>query len=154
MVLLGANVEMTTVWLAAFVFFLLIELVGPGTLISIWFCVGALAAAALAALGFGAGVQVVVFAAFSGAMIVFLKPVVARRMSKEFQPTNMDKIIGQRGVVTEDIDNRKGVGVVKADGKLWSAANAGGDEYIEAGADVTIEEIKGVKVFVKKTGKG
>lgn len=148
--LLNLTMGTTTIWLLLFVLFLLVEVITAGNLVSIWFCAGSLAAAAVSAAGFGVNVQSIVFVLSSAAMIIFLKPIAARLLSKGFQPTNIDRIIGQKGIVTEEISNLSGLGAVKIDGKIWTAINMEGDESVPTGTEVTVEEINGVKVFVKK----
>ena len=60
--------------------------------------------------------------------------------------TNIDRIIGMKGIVTEDIikDN---IGEVKVDGKKWSAY---ADTPIKKGENVTILSINSVKLKVEK----
>ena len=47
----------------------------------------------------------------------------------------------------EDIDNDQATGVVKADGKIWTARSVSG-KPIPAGSTVIIRSIEGVKVMV------
>ena len=144
------QLEMSSVWLILFVVFLVMELITSGSLVSIWFCFGSLAAMVAAGSGFSLLVQIVVFIVVSIALLIMTKPIVKKFLVQKKVPTNADRIIGQRGFVIEDINNISGQGIVKVDGKQWSAKNALSDETIEAGQEVIIVEISGVKVFVKK----
>lgn len=145
-----SNFGMTTVWLLAFAAFMLAEVMTAGTLVSIWFCAGSLVAVIAAAMGAGKSTQLLIFALSSALMMLLLRPAATRYLNKGFQPTNADRIIGQLVFVTEEIDKLAGTGAVRADGKIWTAININGDERIYIGEEVTIEEIKGVRVFVKK----
>lgn len=143
----------TTFWLILFAALLMSEVAAAGTLVSIWFCGGALVAALLSYTGFGLRTQFIVFVISSAVMMLSLRPAAVKYFNKDFQPTNADRIIGQRAFVTEEIDSHGGKGAVKADGKIWTAININEDERLPAGTEVTIEEIKGIRVFVKKAGK-
>ena len=60
--------------------------------------------------------------------------------------TNIDRIIGMKGIVSEDIikDN---IGEVKVDGKKWSAYS---DTDISKGENIKVLSINSVKLKVKK----
>ena len=88
------------------------------TLTSIWFAVGAMAAMAVALFG---GAQKVA--------------------------TNADRIIGQKAMVTEPIDNVAGTGAVSIGGTVWTARSDSA-KPIAAGSVVRILRIEGVKVLV------
>lgn len=60
--------------------------------------------------------------------------------------TNLDRIIGMKGIVTKDI-TKDNIGEVKVDGKLWSAYS---EEEIPKGNHVQILSINSVKIKVKK----
>lgn len=65
-------------------------------------------------------------------------------VSKE--KTNLDRIIGMRGVVTEDIEDLV-IGEVLVDGKKWSAIS---NTPIKKGEKVKIVKIEGVKLVVER----
>lgn len=62
------------------------------------------------------------------------------------EKTNLDRIIGMRGVVTEDIDDLV-IGEVLVDGKKWSAIS---NTPIKKGEKVKIIKIEGVKLVVER----
>lgn len=140
----------TTFWLMLFAALLMAEVATAGTLVSVWFCAGALVAAALSYADFSLRTQFIVFVISSAVMLFSLRPVAIKYFDRGFQPTNADRIIGQRAFVTEEIDGRGGHGAVKADGKIWTAVNINEEECLPVGTEVIIEEIKGIRVFVKK----
>lgn len=62
--------------------------------------------------------------------------------------TNLDRVVGMTGIVTEKIDGE--YGEVKVDGKKWTAYS---DEQIDVHEKVKVLQINGVKLKVKKEGK-
>ena len=140
----------TTIWLAALIFFLLLEVITAGTLVSVWFCAGAFAAWLAALAGISFAVQSVIFVAVSVILLIALKPFVNRHIHKHIVSTNADAVIGTHGIVTEEINNLAGTGTVKADGKLWTARSDREDIIIPSGSEVNILKIEGVKLIVNK----
>lgn len=142
-----------TIWLILFIVFLIMEVVTAGTLVSIWFCFGALAAMVAAKSGFSILVQLTVFAVISALFIAATRPFVKKIMSKRKEErTNADRIIGQKAIVIEEINYLNGTGAVKVDGKEWTARNfENNEEMIKKGTEVIVVEIKGVKAMVKSS---
>lgn len=119
-------------------------------LFSVWFVIGALAAAVPAWLGASFNVQTAVFIAASALALAFTRPFFRRVLRVERTPTNADRLIGAEAVVTAEIDNIVSRGRVLADGLEWAARSADGLK-IEKGAAVKILEISGVTLTVKRT---
>ena len=97
----------------------------------------------------GVAVQVVLFAAVSAAALAVTRPLVRRYAAGKAVPTNLDRVLGDTGRVTETIDNARSAGAVYVDGKTWTARSADG-AIIPEGAMVEIMRMEGVKLFVKK----
>lgn len=134
-------------WLALFVGFLIVEGACPIHLVSIWFAVGALASMFTAMLGGTVLVQLIVFFAVSGVLLLAFLPIVKKYLKAKVVATNVDSVIGSTGRVTADIDNENACGQVKLGAMEWSARSASG-EKISQGALVKVDRIEGVKVFV------
>ena len=139
---------MIWLWLGAIVLFGAVEAATAG-LVSIWFVAGALGALLAALAGAEIGAQLLVFAVVTAAALAVTRPLVRRFAGSRMTPTNLDRVIGGTGKVTETIDNENASGAVYVDGKTWTARSAGG-EVIPAGARVEIERMEGVKLYVKK----
>ena len=139
---------MIWVWLGAAVVFGVVEALTAG-LVSIWFVAGSAAALIGAFLGAGLGVQVALFVAVSAAALAVTRPLVRRYTAGKAVPTNLDRVLGDSGKVTETIDNENSTGAVYVDGKTWTARSADGS-VIPAGTVVEILRMEGVKLFVKK----
>lgn len=136
-------------WLVLFIVFLLVELVTAGALVSIWFCVGSLVAMAVAYLGAPFWVQMTLFLLVSVGLLLGTKPFLKKHMDSKTITTNADRILTKRGIVEEEINNLKGIGVVKVDGKSWTARNIDGEAVIPVGMEVEVVAIEGVKAMVK-----
>ena len=137
----------TTVWLILLVGFVIVEAACPIHLISIWFAVGALAAAITAMLNGAIWLQAVVFVVVSGVLLAALLPFVKKFLNPRLTKTNVDSVIGSQGYVTEDVNNLTATGQVKLGGMYWTARSTD-DQPIPAGTLVQVDHIEGVKVIV------
>lgn len=136
-----------TIWIVAIVAFTVLEAVTT-TLVALWFIFGSLAALLAAALGAALYLQVGIFVAVSGALLLLLRPLVKKYVTPKRVATNADRLIGMDAVVTEHIHNLGGSGTVKVNGTEWSAVSESGAD-IHTGAVVRIIKIEGVKVYVE-----
>lgn len=143
------NLNMVTVWLVIFAVFLIVEIATAGALVSIWFCIGALAALGVAYFGGGIILQIVIFSVVSLIFLFATKPLIKRYIKPKKSATNADAILHEKGIVEEEINNIKGEGVISVGGKTWTARNLSNEQIIPKGAEVIIEEIQGVKAMVK-----
>lgn len=134
-------------WTVAAFAFVAVEAM-TAALVSVWFIGGAVAGLIASLLGVSPIVQVVIFFVVSGALLALLRPI-AKRSAIHRIPTNADRVIGQEAIVSEAIDDLLGQGVVRVDGKDWSARSSDGTK-IPAGSVVRIDRIEGVKLFVTK----
>ena len=139
---------MMWLWLGAIVLFGVVE-AGTAGLVSIWFVAGSAAALIGALLGAGIGVQAALFIAVSAAALAVTRPLVRRYAAGKAVPTNLDRVLGDTGRVTETIDNARSAGAVYVDGKTWTARSDDG-AVIPQGTTVKILRMEGVKLFVRK----
>lgn len=138
--------KMYIIWTAAILILGILEGVTV-QLVSIWFVFGAVAALIASLCGANVPLQVIIFIAVSVIALLVTRPLVKKKLTANKQPTNADRCIGLEGVVTERIDNLEPSGLVKVDGKIWSARSADGS-VIEPESIVKIEKIEGVKLIV------
>ena len=134
------------VWLVLTVVLLIAE-AATVTVISLWFAAGALTAMAMALLGGGLWLQVLVFLVVSAVALTALRPLTRKYLMPAITATNIDSVIGAVGIVTVDIDNISAAGQIKLNGMEWSARSSSG-ETIKTGTKVRVDKIEGVKVFV------
>lgn len=142
------SLTLPSFWLILFVIFVIAEAITVG-LVSIWFCAGAICAFVAARAGTSVYIQAIVFIVVSVALFVLTRPFVKYVLKMKTEPTNLDRIIGQKVAVTEKIDNSAETGTVKYDGKIWTARSLNPDKVFNKGDFVTVEKIEGVKVIVK-----
>lgn len=135
------------VWAVIFVICLIVEIISLG-LTSIWFAGGALAAFLLGILGTPVWVQIMFFIAVSAVLLAFTRPVVVKYLNSKTIKTNIDSVVGQLGVVVEDIDNIMAKGTVDVNGMEWSARCEDDYDRLVKGDKVCVQRIEGVKVFV------
>ena len=136
----------TYFWLAAIILFAVVEVFTSG-LVSIWFAAGALFALIASALHADLWLQITVFLIASIISLILTRRAVSSKLLKA-TPTNADMLIGELGVVENEIHNIKETGAVKIQGKVWSARSKNGD-IIPEGSVVKILEIQGVKLIVE-----
>ncbi len=118
-------------------------------LVAIWFAVGAIAAIIPALLGGPLWLQFAVFIAVSTLSLAMTRPFMEKVLHHRKIHTNADSLIGQIGVVIDDIDNIKGRGRVLISGLDWAAVSEDG-QIIETDQQVLIKKIEGVKLIVEK----
>ena len=139
----------TIYWLAIFVILLIIEIMTLG-LTTIWFAGGALAAMAAGLIGFGTGIQILVFLVVSILLLVLTRPIAVKYFNQERQKTNAESLIGQQALVLEDIDTLQSAGLVEVRGQEWSAKTDEPNGRIAKNKVVVIEGIQGVKLIVRE----
>ena len=116
-----------------------------------WFAIGALAALLTTFITANLTAQIIVFLIISIVLVIFMKPITNKLFqNKTKDELNMNGIIGKNAIVTKEIDNVKGVGEVKIHGETWSAVNEEDEKVIEAGKQVVVQKIDGVKLIVKE----
>ena len=145
MTIFGISVSMAVIWLALAVIFLIIEAITVG-LATIWFAAGAFAAFVLSLLNVPVLAQVVIFLAGSCCLLVFTRKIFVEKLRTGSESTNVDALIGETGIVTEEIRPLT-VGQVKINGQIWSALGKD-DETIEKDRLVKVIAIEGVKLIV------
>lgn len=136
---------MAFTWLILFVVLIFLELITVN-LVTIWFAIGALVSFFVSLFNDNSSLQIGIFVVVSFISLILTKKVVEKLKDKKVVPTNLDRVIGQVGVVTEEI-KPSCVGEVKVDGKRWSAVS---NETIEINSKVKILAINGVKLECQK----
>ena len=96
--------------------------------------------------------QFAVFLIVSALALVATRPLVKKLRAGKPVPTNLDRVIGASGRVTETVDNSIASGAVYVDGKTWTARSADGS-ILPKGQMVRIVKMEGVKLFVEKSNE-
>lgn len=132
-------------WLVLVIVLSFIE-IATVSLVSIWFVASGIVAMILSFFIEDIAIITTVFILLGIFLLVLSRPIVNKLRSKDNEKTNLDRIIGESAIVTEDIKKNE-VGEVKVDGKRWSAISK---EKCLKGDRVKILKIDGVKLIVEK----
>ncbi len=135
------------IWLGLIILFSIVEAITPA-IVSVWFALGSLFALGAAAIGSPEWLQITIFIFISALSLILTRPLVKRRLLKNFTPTNSDMLIGKCGVVINTINNSAESGSVRIQGKIWTARSED-DSEIPENTRVIVTNIEGVKLIVK-----
>ena len=138
-------------WLIASVLLFAVEAITT-TLVSIWFALGAAGAMIAAFCGADVLVQWIIFIAVSAILLIFTRKAAKKWLFPKIEKTNSEGLVGEAGLVVEEIDNIASKGRVEIMGQSWKAKSEGG-EKIAVGNKVVIKEIKGVTLIVSEKQK-
>ena len=131
-------------WLMMIIVLSIIEASTVG-LVCVWYIASAIIALIMSLFIDEIILQFSVFVIVGTILLLSTRKLLKNKLvSKE--KTNLDRIIGMRGVVTEDIGDLV-IGEVLVDGKKWSAI---ANEPIKKGEKVKILKIEGVKLVVER----
>lgn len=136
-------------WLFWLIFVVVLTVIEVATvnLLTIWFVISGIVALTVSFLTDSVLIPSMVFVLLGVFLLFTTRPLFKRLLKNNTKErTNLDRVIGKVGVVTEEI-GRNVVGEVKVDGKKWSAVC---NKTIEVGEEVIIEKIEGVKLIVRK----
>lgn len=140
---------MWTIWLSLFVLMLIIEALGTD-LVTIWFAIGSLFALIVSLIpGVSWWIELIIFLVISLATLCLLRPLVHRYMRREIQHSNIDTIVGKKGLLIKQIDLLH-QGEVKINDVIWTAIASKENEKISVGSIVTVLAVSGNKLIVGK----
>ena len=132
-------------WLVLVIVLSFVE-IATVSLVSIWFVASGIVAMILSFFIEDTAIITTIFILLGIFLLVISRPIVNKLRSKDNEKTNLDRIIGETAIVTEDI-KKNVVGEVKVDGKRWSAVSK---ENCLKGDTVKVLRIDGVKLIVEK----
>ena len=131
-------------WLILVIILGIIEAL-TANLVTIWFVASGLLAMVTSFIFDSFLIQFAIFVVLGVILMISTRRILEEKLIKK-EKTNLDRIIGMKGVVTEAIEDLK-VGEVKVDGKNWSAIS---NTPLQVGEKVKILDIKGVKLEVER----
>lgn len=132
------------IWLALAIILAIIEM-STVNLVSIWYIISSIIAMIVSLFIDNIVIQVAIFV-LGGTLLLILTKNTIKKILPEKTKTNIDRIVGMKGIVTEKI-TKKIPGEVKVDGKYWTAI---ADETIPVDTTVEILEIDSTKLKVKR----
>lgn len=136
------------IWIVAAIIFIIIEAATMG-LATIWFAFAAIAAWLVQIMGVPPLGQIAVFLIVSAVLLYYTRPIALKYFKVGRTKTNADKLVGETGKVTEEINNLNAKGLVKISGQIWTSRSLE-NEVIPVETLVKVERIDGVKLIVKK----
>lgn len=144
--------NLTTFWVILAVIFLVLELITPGALVSIWFAAGAAGAAIGAWFSLPLIVQTGIFLILSIILLYLTRPLARRLQNRESPDFGSSALVGRQGKLLEPVDNDKGTGLIRLDGTTWRCLSSDG-EPIGEDRMVTVKKIDGNKLVVTDNDK-
>ena len=136
---------MSIFWVILIIFLTIIEIVTIN-LVTIWYVASAILALILSFFTDNFTIQFAVFVIFGTIFLLTTKKTFDRVLKEKRELTNLDRVVGMTGIVTEEITKTKN-GAVKVDGKVWTAQ---ADKKIKVDSIVKILEINSTKLKVEE----
>ena len=136
---------MVWIWLGLVVTLTLIEVLTTN-LVTIWYIASALVSLILSFFIDSYLIQFSVFVILGTILLFTTRDYLVKLIVKKKEKTNLDRVIGMTGIVTEEITKKK-AGEVKVDGKRWTAI---ADKKIKVDSTVKVLEIDGVELKVEE----
>lgn len=141
---------MLIVWAVIFALALMAELLTEA-LVSVWFCVGAIVAFDITFIpGMPYWGEIIVFVGVSLITFLVIRPILQKRLVHLHSKTNVDTMIGKKGIVVKRITSLE-KGEVKINDIIWNAIKRDEDDTIEVDSIVEVISIQGNKLLVKKS---
>ena len=138
---------MSIVWLILMVVLVVIE-GATVALTTVWFAFGSLAALLLSLVHAPLWLQILAFLAVSLVLLFFTRPVAQKYFNRDRIRTNAERLIGEKAVVLEKIDNLRQAGLVSVRGQEWTARSEAAEIVILQDTVVEVKNISGVKLIV------
>ena len=132
------------IWLTIAVILAIIEM-STVNLVSIWLIISSIIAMITSLFIDSIVIQVAIFVLVGTLLIILTKDAIKKILPNKTK-TNIDRIVGMSGIVTEKM-TKKTPGEVKVDGKHWTAV---AEETINENETVKILEINSTKLKVKR----
>ena len=132
-------------WVLAGIALLAFEVATPGGFFALFFGVGALLVAPLAALGFSETVQWFAFSVLSLVGLVSLRGPLLRRLSR--QPERAAELVGEQALLLTDLP-AGGEGKAELRGTPWTARAASGIP-LKAGQRCLVERVDGLTLWLR-----
>lgn len=132
-------------WLAVIIILAFVEFLTVG-LTTIWFVISGIVALLASFVIDDFAIQFAIFVILGIILLLTTRKKLEEKLVGKKEKTNLDRIIGMKGIVTDDI-YKNHMGEVKVDGKRWTAY---ADDDILKDETVKILKINGVKLKVEK----
>lgn len=124
--------------------------------VALYFAVGAAAAGVVAWLDGPLALQIGVFAITGLVLMLITRPLLKRKLESPAVHTNVDRMVGKRGIVTIAIDNDANTGQIRVGTEYWTARwpEATPGTTIPVDDRVEIVAVEGVTARVRPLSAG
>lgn len=136
---------MVWIWVGIIIALTLIE-VSTVNLVTVWYVASAIVSLILSFFIDEFFIQFLVFVLLGTILLITTRDYLLKLFNKHKEKTNLDRVIGMEGLVTQEISKNK-PGEVKVDGKRWTAIS---NKKIKIDSTVKVLEIDGVKLKVEE----
>lgn len=133
------------IWLGIVISLSLIEILTVN-LTTIWFVISGLVALIVSFFIKSYNIQFGIFVIGGVLLLLFTRSYFLEKLNVKKEKTNLDRVVGMIGIVTEEIKKNK-PGEVKVDNKKWTAIS---NKKIQIDKSVKIKKIDGVKLVVEE----
>ncbi len=137
--------EQWYVWLLIIIILTILEATTIN-LVTIWFVVSGIVSLIVSFFTNNFFIQFLIFVVLGIVLLAATRPLLIKVIKVKKVPTNVDMVIGSKGVVTEAIKKNE-VGEIKVKGKYWTAY---AEQEIAVGKEVSVLDIDGVKLKVEE----
>jgi len=134
-------------WLILIILLSIIEMY-TSSLVCIWFIISG-AITLVASLFIDSFIVQFTIFVIGGIILLLLTKKTTQKLTSTKEATNVDRIIGMKGIITKEVTKNK-AGEVKVDGKYWTAIS---NEKIIPDTIVKIIKIDSTKLTVEKEEK-
>lgn len=132
-------------WMIFGLALLIIEILST-TFFLMWLGAAALLTALLSIWVEPTWIQWTFFAVSSLVLLVITRPMARRIHDKTVTPSNVDRLVGEKGIVLEAIDPLANTGRVRVHSEEWRARS---ESRVVQGAQVTILRVEGTTLWVE-----
>lgn len=133
------------IWLGIVISLAIIELLTIN-LTTIWFVISGLVAMGVSFINNNYNLQFGIFVIGGILLLLLTRSYFINKLNIKRERTNLDRVVGMIGVVTQSIKKNQ-PGEVKVDGKKWTAVAS---KKIQVDKSVKIKSIDGVKLIVEE----
>lgn len=139
------------IWLVVAIGLIITEIFTLGFVL-FWFGIGALAAAVVSFLGFGAAWQFAAFAVVSIALTTMSRTIFARYLphGNDGVKSGVDSLPGKIGTVSSASNGALNEAAVKVFGSTWTAYPMDGEDALATGEKVEVVEVRGSSIYVRR----
>ena len=136
---------MVWIWLGIVLLLIFMEVITTN-LVTIWYIASGIVSMILAIFTDSFFIQFLVFVILGTILLITTRDYLVKIIGPKNEKTNLDRVVGMVGIVTEEIKKNK-PGEVKVDGKRWTATS---NKKIKVDSTVKVLEIDGVKLKVEE----